>query len=586
MDYKLLKEPREDLTVIEQLLYNRDIKQEYIPAFLDPLVGKEYPTNLLDNIQEAAKVLIKAIINQQNIYIQVDSDCDGYTSAATLINYLYAVFPAYTAAHVRYGLHHKKIHGIDINNIPEDTGLVIAPDSSSNENDIHKMLSEKGIDVIVLDHHNAEYDINDPAIIVNNQMCDYPNKYLSGVGIVYKFCQVLDSMIKCNKADEFLDLVALGLLGDMMDVREPETRKLIALGLSNVHNPFFVYMCRKNAFSMNNVIDAHGVTWFVVPYINAVTRVGSDTEKELIFAAMLQQKAGELIPSTKRGHAAGATELLVEQAIRVCANIKRHQDDEKKEVVNSLKAKIEKEHLADEPVIIIKNDNVDTESPLRGITGLLANVIMNDYGKPTIIVNETIDSETGEIIYSGSARTFEVAGVEDWRKFIEDSGYAIFAQGHPAAFGVAFVPQNLEAFGNFLRQKFGTKRFEKMYYVDYIWRFNDNKIPSTIEEIAQYKDLWGQSAPEPLIAIQDIPVRVDTAFYMAKGTLKLQSKYLNYNCLKFSVPIEEYEAMLDKRITIIGTCDINEFMGNRTPQIKIVDYIIEQNLPTWSIADF
>ena len=125
-----------------------------------------------------------------------------------------------------------------------------------------------------------------------------------------------------------------------------------------------------------------------------------------------------------------------------------------------------------------------------------------------------------------------------------------------------------------------------MYYVDYIWRFNDNKIPSTIEEIARYKDLWGQSAPEPLVAIQDIPVRADTAFYMAKGTLKLQSQHLNYNCLKFSVPVEEYEAMLDKRITIIGTCDINEFKGNRTPQIKIVDYIIEQNLPTWSIADF
>lgn len=584
MEYKLLGEQRNDLSIIQQLLYNRGITN--IETFIDPLLGKENLYTTLDNIIPAAKLLLKTIAMQLPIYIQVDSDCDGYTSAAVLINYLYSVFPSYVETKVTYGLHHKKLHGIDINEIPENTALVIAPDSSSNENDIHKELAQRGIDVIVLDHHIAEYDSTDPALIVNNQMCEYKNKALSGVGVVYKFCQALDDILhKPLHADDYLDLVALGLLGDMMDMREEETRKLVTLGLANVHNPFFVYMCRKNAFSMNNTIDAHGVTWFVVPYINAVTRIGTDKEKQLIFSAMLQHKASEVIPSTKRGHAAGDTELLVEQAVRVCANIKRHQDDEKKEVVNSLKLKIEKEHLADEPVIIIKNINVSDDSPLRGITGLLANTLMSDYGKPTIILNETMDKDYG-IIYSGSARGFEVADVRDWRQFIEDSGYAIFAQGHPAAFGCAFVPQNLEAFGNFLKQKFGTKQFEKTYYVDFIWRFNENNLAYKIEEIANYKTLWGQNAPEPLVVIEDIPVNKDTAFYMSKGTLKLQSKSAGYNCLKFSVPLEEYEAILDKRITVVGTCDINEYMGNKTPQIKIVDYMIEQKLPTWSIADF
>jgi len=425
MEYKLLGPVRNDLSLIEQLMYNRGITN--IEEFIDPLLGQEYPSQWLDNIVDAAKLLLRTLANRQHIYIQVDSDCDGYTSSAVLINYLYATFPSLVPQYISYGLHHKKIHGIDVNEIPENTVLVVAPDSSSNENEIHKQLREQGIDVIVLDHHEAQKDENDPAIIVNNQMCEYPNKALSGVGIVYKFCQVMDTILHQNKADDYLDLVALGLLGDMMDQREPETRKFITVGLQNVHNPFFVWMCRKNAFSMNNTIDMHGVTWFVVPYINAVTRVGTDAEKELVFSAMLQHKASQEILSNKRGHKVGETELLVEQAIRVCANIKRHQDDSKKATLDYLKLKIEQEHLADAPMIIIKNDNVAEDGALRGITGLLANAIMSDYGKPTIIVNETINAETGEITYNGSARTFAVDGIWDWRDFIEKSGCAIFA---------------------------------------------------------------------------------------------------------------------------------------------------------------
>ena len=137
-----------------------------------------------------------------------------------------------------------------------------------------------------------------------------------------------------------------------------------------------------------------------------------------------------------------------------------------------------------------------------------------------------------------------------------------------------------------MKEKFGTSQFEKTYYVDYIWRFNEANLAYKIKEIAQYKTIWGQNAPEPLVVLEDIPVRKENAFYLGKGTLKLQPQDNSFNCLKFSVPIENYEEMLDKRVTIVGTCEINDYMGNQTPQIKIVDYQIEQSLPSWSIADF
>lgn len=79
-------------------------------------------------------------------------------------------------------------------------------------NDIKEcqQLQEMGCSVIILDHHIQ--DIENPyAIIINNQTSDYPNKELSGVGVTWQFCRYLDSLLKQNFADQYLDLVALGL---------------------------------------------------------------------------------------------------------------------------------------------------------------------------------------------------------------------------------------------------------------------------------------------------------------------------------------------------------------------------------------
>lgn len=72
------------------------------------------------------------------------------------------------------------------------------------------MLADKNIQVLVLDHHLADH-ISEYAVIINNQLSDYPNKELSGVGIVWQFCRYIDSILNVNYANDFIDLVALGL---------------------------------------------------------------------------------------------------------------------------------------------------------------------------------------------------------------------------------------------------------------------------------------------------------------------------------------------------------------------------------------
>lgn len=545
-------------------------------TFLYPNRNNELSYESLNNIEAAARRLLRALVHRENVYVQVDSDCDGYTSAALLLNYMHDIAPATVEQKWKYGLHKNKIHGIDIDNIPLGTNLVIAPDSSSNEQDKHAQLIESNIDVIVLDHHEADNTEEDKAIIVNNQLSDnYSNKSLSGVGIVYKTLQCIDDMRnKRGTCTYYLDLVALGLTGDMMDMRNPETNYYITEGFKTIVNPFFVYLANKNEFLMKGKCTPHGVAWFIVPFINAVTRVGDDEDKLLVFESMLSWKAGQLIPSDKRG-SKGAEELRVEQAIRHASNIKRHQDDEKKKLLDQMHDKIMHYHLADEPLIIIQNKGVEDDDPIRGITGLVANSIMATYNKPTLILNEHIDQETGEITWSGSGRGFFTAGIDSWRDYIANSGCAIFAQGHAMAFGVCFDEPGLERFKQKVREDFGTTKFEKIYEVDYIWTMNDD-FDSTIVDIGRYKDIWGQGVPEPLVAIEHIkiddPVQINL---LNKGTLRIDLKPYKTSLIKFGSNIEEYQDLIGKTITVVGNCAINDWNGLEAPQIQIVDYFFE-----------
>ena len=75
-------------------------------------------------------------------------------------------------------------------------------------------------------------------------MCDYPNKSLSGVGMVLKFCQYIDKLLGINESDNFFDLAAFGIIADVMDLRNYETRYIVKYGLGHVHNELFKKMCQ------------------------------------------------------------------------------------------------------------------------------------------------------------------------------------------------------------------------------------------------------------------------------------------------------------------------------------------------------
>lgn len=382
---------------------------------------------LLMNMRDGVKMLMKHIAVNDNAYVIVDADCDGYTSSAILLNYLNRLFPAWVQGHVSYFMHNGKQHGlgdVDIKQlIDEGFKLIICPDSASNDYEQHQALKEHGIDVLVLDHHEAP-KVSEFACVINNQLCDYPTKSLCGAGVVYKFCCYIDSLMGTNYAIEFEDLAALGLIADMMDLKDFETHYLVKDGLQRIRNPFFVEMTNRQHYKLDNNLTPFGIAFYIVPYINAMTRSGTLEEKYLTFEAMLEWRAMDMIPSTKRGFK-GTFETRVEQAGRTCFNVKSRQKKNQDTSLANIEDLIAELDLLKNKILIVPTEQEDVD---KNLAGLIANQLASKYARPTLVLRH-IYQEDGSETYEGSGRNYNKSRLENFRQFCNDTGLVMYAEG-------------------------------------------------------------------------------------------------------------------------------------------------------------
>ncbi len=570
MEYKIINQSLEqDLGVIEQVLFNRGINKEDISHYLHTTDDDILNPSLLMNIEEGCQMLIDCIANNKNMYVIPDVDADGFTSAAILINYLSLINEDYVKEHISYGINEDKVHGIILENIPDNISLVVCPDSSSNDYEQHKILKEKGIDVLVIDHHEADY-ISPNATIINNQLCDYPNKTLSGAGVVYKVCCQLDKMLNVSYANYFVDLVALGLISDMVSLKDFETKRLVELGISHIRNPYFKAMCAKNKFVMKDVVNPFTIAFYITPYINATVRMGSKSEKQTLFESMLNLKAYEQIPSTKRG-CKGQFEARVEQACRNCTNIKKRQTDARDASLKRIEEIIHENNLLDNKILMITLDK--TINFNKSLTGLIANQLMAKYQKPVLLLRDEGDD------WSGSARGVNGSVLEDLRHFVEETGLTNFAQGHANAFGFSIPKSKAEEFITLTNEELLNVEFNPCYKVDFIFNGFDFDARDILT-MANYADLYGQGIEEPYIAIENLKVTKDNITLMSRDknpTLKITLPN-GVSLIRFKSSEEEYEKLYSDlgcvKINVVGQCRKNEYYGQTTAQIEIVEYEI------------
>lgn len=590
MKYKLIKEPDNSLSAIQQILYNRGISLNQIHHYLNTsdLDINSFDGLGIENLKNAAAALVSTIQNKKNMLIVVDSDCDGYTSSAILLNYLYDLFPSFIENNVKYYIHEGKEHGLlDVMNYinEHDFDLIILPDSSSNDYGYHKELYQNGKKIIILDHHEAEY-ISPYAIIINNQLSDYPNKDFSGAGITWQFCRFLDKLLGSNNSDNYIDLVALGNCGDMMSLKSIETKHIINKGFKNIQNPFFYYMADKNSYSLGDKLTPMGVAFYIVPFINAMQRSGNLEEKELLFKSMLKYEAFKTIPSTKRG-CKGQTEKLVEQAVRTAINVKNRQTRAQDAGMELLENKIISDNLLEHKVLLFLLEPGEID---KNIAGLIANKMMAKYQRPCCILTKVEEIEESIILtsnppqeykyitYQGSARGCDKVGINNFKDICTETKCIMYAEGHQGAFGLGIEESQINSFIKETDRILKDMSDEPIYYVDYIYNGIDVSSQAILD-IASLDDLWGKDMDEPMVAIHDLKINEKMITLMSpdkKPTLKiiLPNKV---SLIKFNSSQEEYENLCSEgyiAIDVVGRCNQNIWMNYVNAQILIDDYEI------------
>lgn len=564
---------------IRSILSNRGIDDcdRWFDAAWDEFL--DYAT--LDCIEDAADMLHDCILQERDMLVIVDSDVDGFTSAAVLINFLYSVYPEYAARHIKWRLHGSKTHGLSdmMGNIGDDVYLVVLPDAGTNDVDCQNELVALGKKVLVIDHHPLLDKLNrrEDIVIVNNQVCDYPNKSMTGAGVVWKLCRAYeDDYVDMGggylRADSFLDLVALGNISDMADFREYEIRAIVNVGLfnENIRNKFILEMIKKNAYTIDRYggLCYKGVAFGITPFINAICRSGLMEEKEAVFKAMLDMCADEPVQSGKRGDNGKLVPLYVE-AVRIARNVKARQTKEQNQATEVIE-----DRLDDTNSVIVAICTPKEAKP--ELCGLIANKLQSEYGKPAFVLIDNGDT------YKGSARCPSGVPVDDFRQLCEDSKLADYCAGHPCAFGACIPRENKDKFVRYLNGKLSGISSGNVHKVDVVLPQNKSNM-EFFREMEASKSFWGQQVQEPLAAMENVPMEHMEVRLMSPDkspTMKINLPN-GTQLLKFKSSEREVgkiQACLDGQhtLTVVGSCSINHWNGKDYPQIIIEDYEINQ----------
>jgi len=563
---------------LQEILIDRGVKD--IENFLYPTSKCELDPYGLENIDLAADMLLRHLRADSKIMFIVDSDCDGFTSSSILWLYIKHIFPK---ANLNFTLHEHKQHGLDDKidwlETLNDIDLVICPDSASYDVEEHARLADLNIDCLVLDHHEQLYDTDgNPVVstapntvIVNNQLSPhYENKSLCGAGVVYKFCEVLDEILGIHQAQEYMDLVALGEIADVMDRTTAETNYLMLEGLSNIQNKGFQTLLASQSYSLKEKatfpwsgLTPIDIAFYIAPLINALTRVGSMKEKEAMFYCFVEPD--RVLPSTKRGAKPGDTETAAEQTARVGKNAKARQDKLKEKAIDLIDFKIQKNDLANNNIILVEIEPEDNIPP--ELTGLVAMAIVNKYNKPVMIGRR---NDKGEI--NGSIRSSgNFAGLPSFKQFLEESNLMNYVAGHDAAAGFGINATLDERLLNYSNAVLNDDDFKKCYTVDYILDADDNNT-ELLTVLASHPEFFGNHIDEIKFVIKNITLSNVMAMGANKDSMKISCNGVDYVRFK---DIDFVDTIMNNRmdkLTVYGRANLNTFAGRTSIQVFIDDY--------------
>ena len=425
-----LQQGLEVLPLIARLLVQRGIKTtEQAQQFFQPNLRELHDPFLMKDMQKAVDRLHEAIDQNEKILIYGDYDVDGTTSVALLFNFLerrHSNIGFYIPDRYKegYGL---SIAGVD-HAVEQGYQLIVTVDCGIKAVEQVAYANEKGLEVVICDHHLPGEVLPDAVAILDPKQidCPYPYKHLSGCGIAFKFVQAFEqeNNIPIEELNSLLDYVVISIASDIVPLTG-ENRILAHFGLKQLnytHRPGLLALIQQS--KLKRPIRIRDIIFGLAPIINAAGRLSNAEQAVRLMLARSRMEAREY-----------ADEL------EVCNQIRREFDQ---------KTAIEAEQLLIDEPQLMNNKSIILYQPHwhKGVIGIVASRIAEKYHKPTVILTQSEDDVVG------SARSVSQFDIHD---IIEScSDMLINYGGHKYAAGMTLASDRVHDFQERFEKKVAT----------------------------------------------------------------------------------------------------------------------------------
>jgi single-stranded-DNA-specific exonuclease len=477
--------------VLETLLEERGIKEEDKKSFLSPNYSSLHDPLLMPDMEKARDRAIKAMNNKEKIMIFSDYDADGIPGAVVFSDF----FRRAKYEEVMFYIPHRHDEGFGLNSEAIDKAheagvkLLITIDCGTADIEEVKYANDKGIDVVVTDHHlphTIEDDIGNPLeelppayAVVNpkREGSEYPFKELCGAGVAFKLVQAIlmkESFgIKPGMEKWSLDMVGIATLSDMVPLVN-ENRIFAKFGLDVMRKsprPGLQALCKSLRMDQSHITE-DDIAFMITPRINAASRMGVPMDAFNLLATNDLREAAELAARLEKinNERKGVVAALVKDA-------KKHL--ESRQEIGS--------------VIVIGNPEWKP-----ALLGLVANSLVEEYMCPVFVWGRD-----GDGVIKGSCRSYNGYNLVELMNGARES-FVEFG-GHSGAGGFSVTNENIHTLEEKLAKSLeNLARDEKGDEVADV-----SSIEVTPEDVSE--ELWsaiadlapfGMSNPKPIFKIR------------------------------------------------------------------------------------
>lgn len=543
----VLKNERKDASLIEKMLENRNLhSEEEKYSFFNYSLNRLHDPFLMKDMKKAVDRLRKAIDEKEKIMIFGDYDVDGTSATAVLLDFFRKV-----GANVSYTLPDREHDGYGLKDYfidrfaAEGIQVIITVDcGTANVNEI-KLASDKGIDVVVTDHHDTPEVLPSACALINpkQQDCPYPNKELSGSAVAYKLVCALapfymEESVVADYLYQQMGVAVLGLVADCMSLTG-ENRVLTTNGLKALCEGKHagIRALLEDSGMKTDEVSSSTIGFFIGPRINAAGRMD---------------------------RAEHALELLLgnKEKVATLKELNTKRQNIVRSFVQDAASQVKKHRTL--PEILV----VSSPEWTAGTLGLIAGKMVDLFHRPCIAMQEKADE------YVASCRSLNDF---DITAFLRKEAGKLFTTvgGHMLAGGFTLPKENHDKLIQVIEEKaanyINTADFHGLLELECEVQPEELSFDTSIK-IRKFEP-FGNGNPEPTLLLRNAQITGVKAVGKQREHLQfpihLEGKKFQAIAFRFGEHLDKIKP--ENNYDIAFNLEVNEWQGYRKLQLRVVD---------------